>query len=71
MNPIDVIIAGLRPIEAGIDDVEEKKLKERDEQWYLDRGWKEVKCFHCGCIILERNWNTPATCPLCHWSRVD
>ncbi len=71
MTPIDIIIAGLRPIEANIDDVEEKKLKERDREWYLDNGWIDTKCFHCGCYLLAKNWHTPPSCPRCHWSRTD
>jgi Zn finger protein HypA/HybF involved in hydrogenase expression len=53
------------------DVEEEKKLQEKDMQWYLNNGWEETKCPHCHGYFLAKNWHTPSSCPGCHWSRVD
>jgi len=54
------IIAGLRPIEAGIDDVEEKKLKERDKKPEYSR---QFYCGGCRRWIPCKNDFEPYDCP--------
>lgn len=59
LTPIDVIINGLRPIEANIDDVEEKKLKERDEKPEYSN---QFYCHGCKRWIPCKNDFTPYDC---------
>lgn len=66
LTPIDVIINGLRPIEANIDDVEEKKLKERDKKPEYSN---QFYCHGCKRWIPCKNDFTPYDCPVCHKSR--
>jgi rubrerythrin len=35
----------------------------------LEKAWKQAYCHHCGNTFLAKNWHTPMSCPLCHWSR--
>ncbi len=37
----------------------------------IQRPWKLGKCFSCGNVIHVIDDFTPASCPLCHRSRVD
>jgi len=60
------IITGLRPIEAGIDDVEEKKLKERDKKPEYSR---QFYCHGCYRWIPCKNDFEPYDCPCCAKSR--
>ncbi len=65
LKVIDVILNGLRP---SIDEVEEKKLEDKDMQ---KRGEYWQKCYGCGCYFRAKNWHTPSDCPHCNRSRVD
>jgi len=60
------IITGLRPIEAGIDDVEEKLIKEKDKKPEYS---KQFYCHGCHRWIPCKNDFEPYDCPCCAKSR--